>query len=195
MCARFELNQQPGDLATRFGLEDSPPAINMPVIRPTDHTLIIKPGGKAVLCGWGFDVSWDNKPLINARAESLSEKKTFAPLLEQRCLVPATGYFEWRKLEGVKYKNTIYPSDKAVFSMAGLIDGDRFTIITCPPSPEIAHIHNRMPVILTPQGEASWLNPAETFTSVRHHLVPYDQAPMIAVEETPPPPRQADLFS
>lgn len=194
MCARFEVNQQPNDLATRFGLPDMPPAINMSVIRPTDQALIIKPEGQAILCGWGFDVSWDKKPLINARAESLTEKKTFAPLLEQRCIIPATGYFEWRNTGDSKRKNSIHPSDQTVFSMAGLWGVDRFTIITCAPSPEIAFIHNRMPVILTPEGEAAWLNPDSPFKSVSHHLVPYDRARMIAEEDTPTPPRQADLF-
>ncbi len=194
MCSQFELIQQPADLAARFGLTAPPPGVNMSVIRPTDQAMVIRMSGKAMLYGWGFDVSWDTKPIINARSESLTEKKTFRPHLENRCIVPATGYFEWRKVNGAKHKNRIRPTDQKAFGMAGLVRDDRFTIITCPPSPDIAHIHNRMPVILAPGSERDWLDPSQDFKSVAHHLVPYDQAPMSAWEDQPPPPRQGDMF-
>ncbi len=194
MCARYELDESPADIISRFGLTDPLHAINMSIIRPTDQALIIKASGIATVCGWGFRVNWDNKPMINARSETLRGKPTFKPHLENRCIVPASGYFEWRKESNKKYKNRIFPSDQAIFSMAGLVDGNTFTIITCQPAPEIAHIHNRMPVILTPVAEREWLNGCQSFEHVAHHLVPYDQAPVTAMEEPLPPPRQGDLF-
>ena len=63
------------------------------------------------LLGWGLGVDWTAKPLINARAETLAEKRTFRPLLERRCLVPATAYFEWRKDGKARHKNRIRPED------------------------------------------------------------------------------------
>jgi len=193
MCSRFELNTAPGDLARRFGLEGPPPVPNMAELRPTDLAVVIAPDGPRLLT-WGLSVDWDAKPLINARAETLAGKKTFKALLENRCLVPATAYFEWRKDERGTHKNRIETADSDIFAFAGLIDGDRFTIVTCAPAPGIAHIHNRMPVILDRPGEALWNDQGAAFADVAGLLVPYRSASMKAIEETPPPPRQPDLF-
>ena len=193
MCSRFELETTAGDLAQRFGLEAAPPMPNTKELRPTDLSLVIAPDGPKLL-SWGLRMDWDNKPLINARAETLSEKKTFQPLLESRCLVPATVYFEWRKDGGAKLKNRIGLGNRGLFAFAGLLDGDRFTIITCAPQPGIAHIHNRMPVILEPSAEARWINPEAPFESVSGLLVPYPSEPLSAEEDAPPPDRQPDLF-
>ena len=62
------------------------------------------------------------------------------------------------------------------------------------PAPPIAHIHNRMPVILESAAEASWIDTAATFADVSELLIPYKAGPLKAEEETPPPPRQPDLF-
>jgi len=198
MCSRFEQNAPPADLAQRFGLEDPPPAPNIAELRPTDLSLVIdrRNGGDATprLLTWGLSIDWDAKPLINARAETLSQKKTFRGLLENRCLVPATAYFEWRKDAGAKYKNRIETADEDIFAFAGIMEGDRFTIVTCAPVPTIAHIHNRMPVILDRSAEAPWIDPNVPFADVSGLLIPYPSAPLKADEETPPPPRQPDLF-
>ncbi|NQW00518.1 MAG: SOS response-associated peptidase [Rhodospirillales bacterium] len=194
MCARYELNEQPRNIAVRFGLDALPPVVNRAIIRPTDQALVVRSGGDAVLCGWGFDVTWDSKPLINGRAETLDQKPTFRPYLENRCVVPATGYFEWRTGERAKHKNFIRPADQATYAMAGLAVNNRFIVLTCAPAPGIAHIHNRMPVILSPDCEPDWLDPGQPFSAVAHHLVAYDRAPMLAEEEQPPVADQGDLF-
>ena len=194
MCSEFEQDPNPADLAIRFELIELLPQINMAFIRPTGQALIIGMNKQPMIAGWGFEAGWDTKPLINARSETLTEKKSFQPHLETRCIVPATGYSEWRKEDGKKLRNRIHPSDQTLFSMAGLINDNKFTIMTCQPSPEIAYIHNRMPVVLTPEGEKSWLDPSNTFKTVSHHLVPYDRARMIAIEDQPLPPRQESLF-
>ena len=194
MCSRFEQNAPPRDLARRFGLDEPPPAPNMAALRPTDLALVIATDGSNLLT-WGLSVDWDSKPLINARAETLTEKKTFRGLLENRCLVPATAYFEWRKDDGAKHKNRIETADEDIFALAGIIDGGRFTIVTCAPTPPIAHIHNRMPVILARSAEAAWIDPKVPFDEVSGLLIPYQSAPLQAEEETAPPPRQPDLFA
>jgi putative SOS response-associated peptidase YedK len=194
MCSEFEQDQNPADLVIRFELIEFPPQINMAFFRPTDQALVIGMNKQPMIADWGFEVDWDTKPLINARSETLTEKKSFQPHLETRCIVPATGYSEWRKKDGKKLKNSIYPSDQPLFSMAGLIKNNTFTIITCQPSPEIAHIHNRMPVVLTPEGEKSWLHPSNTFKTSSQHLAPYDRGQMTANEDQPLPPRQGSLF-
>jgi len=193
MCSRFELNARPRDLARHFGLDELPDGFTGGEIRPTDPVLAVDYAGAHVL-RWGLSVEWDRKPLINARAETLAEKKTFQPLLESRCLVPATAYFEWRRDGRTRLKNRIATADGEVFSFAGLTDGERLTIVTCAPLASIAHIHNRMPVILTAEAEAAWADPALSFTEVCRWLDPDAGPELDAEEDTPPPPRQPDLF-
>ena len=196
MCARYEQNSPPGRLIERFGLAVLP-EFNFPdgEIRPTDRAVAVLPGGRAVALPWGLPAPWDGKPLINARAETLEEKPTFRPLLEQRCLVPATAYFEWRKAGSAKLKNRIARRDGEIFAFAGLTDGERFTIITCPPAADIAHIHDRMPVILERRAEPLWIDRGTPFDKVSGLLVPYEAQPLRAEEEAPPPAGQPDLFS
>ncbi len=176
-----------------LSLKSPPPLPNVPIIRPTDVALIITEGNRAVLQPWGLNVDWTKQPMINARAETLAEKPTFRGLLEQRCLIPVSAYFEWRKLEdGTKRKNTIFAPDTPVMAMAGLTDGTRFTMITCVPSPTVAHIHNRMPVILDGDARAAWLS-AASFAAIRSVLNPY-AGTLNAKEDVPGPPAQTDLF-
>ncbi len=184
MCSRFEMNARAGGLARRFGLKAAPTLPNTPELRPTDMALVIQPGGFR-LQGWGLGVTWDTKPLINARAETLARKPTFRPLLDTRCLVPATAYFEWRKDGKARLKNRITLSEGGIFAFAGLTDGERFTIVTCAPSPAIAHIHDRMPVILDRRAEGLWIDPDVSFADVSGLLVPYGPEPLKAEEETP----------
>jgi len=198
MCSRFEQKVRASEVAKRFGLSDTPPLVNAPEIRPTDQALVITSMGQPHLMAWGFEVSWDNKPLINARSETLRDKVTFRDKLENRCIIPASAYYEWRdtglQTPTRKLKNRISIDGLESFSMAGLIDNNRFTIITCEPTPAIAHIHNRMPVILSTEAEAAWVNGELGFNDVGKFLYPYDSMPIRAKEEQPPKPAQGDLF-
>ena len=137
---------------------------------PADQALVIdartggpKSGTWGRLLIWVLIAEWSQKPLINARAETIGEKKTFQPLLGNRCLVPATAYFEWRKSGGAKLKNRIAPADGGVLAFAGLSYGERFTVITCRPASGIAHIHGRMPAILAKAAEERWIHPGPSF--------------------------------
>jgi putative SOS response-associated peptidase YedK len=199
MCSRFEMNAQPRELARRFGLKSPPPVPNAPELRPTNQALVVEwadgtPTGR--LLAWGLAVTWDEKPLINARAETLADKRTFRPLLDRRCLVPATAWFEWRKLGRARLKNRIAPKGGDIFAFAGLADGERFTIVTCAAAPAVAHIHHRMPVILGPAAEATWMDVSIPFAEVKALLLPYVGA--LIADEAPPPgigaPGSRDLF-
>lgn len=177
-----------------LSLKSPPPLPNAPIIRPTDVALIVTGDNGVVLQPWGLNVDWTKQPMINARAETLTEKPTFRGLLDQRCLIPVSAYFEWRKLEdGSKRKNTITASGTPVMTMAGLTDGTRFTMITCAPSPAIAHIHNRMPVILGADAASHWMTGA-SFDDVSSLLVPY-MGSLEFEEDVPEPPAQSDLFT
>lgn len=193
MCSRFEINAKPHDLVRRFGFDELPDSFALGEIRPTNRVLTLTAAGPAVM-SWGLKVDWDTKPLINARAETLTEKKTFQPLLDNRCLVPATAYFEWRHNGKARLKNRIAPTEGGLFGFAALNDGANVTIITCVPQPGIAHIQNRMPVVLPAAAETAWLDPTAAFADVAPLLRPDAAPPLDATEDVPPPPAQGDLF-
>ncbi len=194
MCYSFEMAGEPEALVRRFALGEPPPAQPKPVLLPTELSLVIDGDRRAVVSRWGLPAPWDGKPLINARAESLAERRTFRPLLASRCLVPATAYFEWRRDGRSKLKNRILPAAGGLFALAGLWNGERFVVVTCPPAAAVAHLHDRMPVILDAGAEAAWLDPALPYPEVAPLLVPFAKE-LRAEEEVPPPPDQPDLFA
>ena len=181
MCSRFEVNASSRDLTRRYGFNDLPTDFTTGEVRPTDPALMIAAGGPRVM-RWGLSVDWNNKPLINARAETLAEKSTFRPLLKNRCLVLATAYFEWRRDGGQRFKNRIAPNDGATTAFAGLHDEERFVIITCEPASDIAHIHNRMPVMLGVGEALQWIDASLGFENVGSLLVPSANGALVATE-------------
>jgi putative SOS response-associated peptidase YedK len=108
--------------------------------------------------------------MINARCETLTEKPSFKQLLgTHRCLIPADGFYEWRREGNGKVPMRIVMKDRQLFTFAGLWDvwrGDpevgelyTFTIITTNANALLRPIHNRMPVIIDRLGAATWLDP------------------------------------
>ena len=193
MCSRYELKSTAREVADLFGLDAAPAMPNTAVIRPTDTSMIISQEGPQIQ-PWGLSVYWTKQPMINARSETLSEKPTFRGLLQSRCLVIATAYFEWRKDNlGKKHKNTIRVADTPILAMAGLTDGERFTIVTCPPANDVANVYHRMPVILTTEAAKSWVSTA-SYNDIASCLAPYTGR-FIIEEEKAPPPAQSDLFA
>ncbi|HSV28900.1 MAG TPA: SOS response-associated peptidase [Candidatus Omnitrophota bacterium] len=193
MCSRYELNASAREVAGRFQLRVPPPLPNRAEVRPTDPALVVLPGGESRLLRWGLDVSWDKRPLINARAETLASRSAFKRLLGSRILIPATLWWEWRKnADGSKTKMRIRRPDGDLFAFAGLVDGERFTMVTCAPAPSVAHVHDRMPSVLSPAAEADWLDPAVPFADVAANLEPYREALDVAVDEDKP--AQGSLF-
>jgi putative SOS response-associated peptidase YedK len=118
---------------------------------------------------WAKDVSIGNK-LINARAETLEEKPSFKnPFKRQRCLIPANGFYEWRKKDKMPFR--IFLKDRDLFSMAGIWDVWQdvvkrsfytFSIITVPAPEILKGIHHRMPAILPEQHEKAWLQESDS---------------------------------
>ncbi len=121
---------------------------------------------RAEILRWGLPLQNKKEVIINARAETILEKPLFSSIISNRCLIPAQGFFEWKKDGSKKQKFFIKPKDCSVFYMAGLykrieLEGgilvDSFVILTTEPAEEIKHIHNRMPVILKKEYEELWL--------------------------------------
>ncbi len=197
MCANYENTLSPAQLLALYGLK-APPEYNHSLnIRPDNAVLVITREG-AAMRRWGLRASWDNKLIINARSETIAEKTSFRPLLEQRCLIPATGWFEWQAIEGArrKRKHRLQPAGQQSFSFAGLTDGERVVMLTRAPASEIAHVHDRMPAVLAREDERRWIDPTATFDEVRGAV--HAKHTKFAAEplETAPPvrPTQSDLF-
>ncbi len=197
MCGRYDLNTPPIKLKTRFqtdfgriAQELSPryniaPSMPVPVIRIED--------GKrwAALMTWGLVPRWTKDVsgvnLINARGESLAEKPMFRDAYKRRrCLIPADGFYEWKRDAAGKQPWRFTMADKEPFAMAGIWEewgkegGKRQTcaIITIGANELMAPIHDRMPVIISPETYARWLDPANE--SVFELLVPYPAEEMVA---------------
>jgi len=197
MCSRFENMVGPDSLNKRYGILAPLGYRASPDIRPDNEVLIVTAVGGA-LRRWGLKAPWDNRLIINARAETVAQKSTFRRLLDSRCLIPATAWYEWQAVPGAKRKrkHVLMPTDGQSFAFAGLTDGERVVMLTRAPAPEIAHVHDRMPAVLARKDEARWIDPQAGFDQVRTLLdggdTTYASEP---VDDTaPPPPRQPDLF-
>ncbi len=140
---------------------------------------------------WAKDESIGNS-LINARAETLQEKSSFKmPLRKKRCLIPASGFYEWKALAGEKRKipHFIRMKNSECFTFAGLWDSWKdsgnntiitATIITTVPNELMAAIHNRMPVIIPREKRNLWLSNLEDISEIGKLLLPYPSEEMIA---------------
>jgi len=176
MCGRYSLVCI-DELGNRFRVHN--PMIGarsrFNVAPGNEMPVIIRAGGEneIAVMKWGLVPCWTNdlasarKP-INARAEGLSEKPMFAPLLKSgRCLVPASGFFEWKKEGKRNVPFWFHLPESPLFAFAGLYDTwqgagaqplSTYTIITCEPNVLLAEVHNRMPVILSRENEQRWLS-------------------------------------
>ncbi|MCA9289848.1 MAG: SOS response-associated peptidase [Phycisphaerales bacterium] len=190
MCGRYNLTIEPAALASLFRLASVAPYLARYNIAPTQDALIIRQDATTnerhgVLLTWGLIPAWSKDGgsaarTINARSETAADKPTFRdPFLQRRCLVPATGFYEWEKRGSAKQPHHLRPpgddvrSDAPpVWAFAGLWDRwvdqatgvarETFTILTRDAQPDIAWVHDRMPVILPPSTHAVWLDPRQT---------------------------------
>lgn len=124
---------------------------------------------------WGYIAS-DGKRLINARSETASQKPTFRDgMIQRRCLIPASHYFEWEKRGHNKVKYAIGSNSNEPIYIAGIYrienGSPRFCILTREPAESISFIHNRMPVILETDILWDWLNPAYKAEDILTHAV------------------------
>ena len=144
---------------------------------------------------WGLVPSWapDEKnsyKMINARAESVTEKPAFrASFQRKRCLIPADSFYEWKKIGTDKQPMCILLKGEGIFSMAGLYDTwtapdgrkvSTCTIITTTPNELMADIHDRMPVILGLEDEKIWLGKEQKIENLQAFLRPFPAEDMIA---------------
>ena len=201
MCGRFNVHDLSGALLWLFGMSEGPQQPPRYNIAPSQPVAAVRKtpegeGREAVLLRWGLVPHWAKDPamgarMINARAETVAGKPSFrAAFRRRRCLIPAWGYYEWRKEEGGKQPYYIHMAGERPFAMAGLWehwqgpDGTEIescAIITTEANEETRDIHHRMPVILAPEAFDTWLDSAleggEALTSL---LRPYSGGGMAA---------------
>lgn len=169
---------QPGFLAPQYNIAPSHPLLS--VIETKDKE---RRGGYLT---WGFKPSWAKdafNPLINSRSETITEKPMFKSAFSQkRCIILADSFYEWDK----KHDNQPYRfllKDQKFIPLAGIYTSykgpDNQTIygcsvLTCPPNELMAPIHQRMPVILSPDAIDSWLSLDSSETRLKDLLMPYN---------------------
>jgi len=200
MCGRYALAQEHEALRIRFGFteETALPFVHSPRfnIAPTQIAPIVTNGQEMKLRNmrWGLIPHWAKDPaignsLINARADTVAEKPSFRDSFKKRrCLVPATGFFEWKKEPLSKSKQPFFIATRSrdIFSFAGLWSIWKnpqtaeemlsYTILTTEPNELMSEIHNRMPVILPVEREKDWLDLSASPEFLRGLLAPYPAA-------------------
>lgn len=178
MCGRYSLHSHPNVVALQFGLAQPPQFAARYNVAPGTPVLAVRAhpghGRSGELVRWGLIPSWAKdasigQRLINARAETLTEKPSFrAAFRRRRCIVPANGFFEWMPTGGRKQPYYIRPAlDDELFGFAGLYerwqgpDGpiESCTIVTTDANEVMRPIHTRMPAILAIEDYAHWLDP------------------------------------
>jgi putative SOS response-associated peptidase YedK len=209
MCGRFLNKLPPSALALLF--RTSNPSPNYPErfnIAPTDPILAVRFNPKTrertldalrwgLVPHWGKDLTLGAR-CINARGETLASTPAFRDAFRsRRCLIPASGFYEWKREGKTKAPYAIVPAgDPPVFAFAGLWENWRdrsaeggpwirtAAIVTGPPNAVVAALHNRMPVILPPDAWARWVGEE-----------PADQDDLQAMALTPFPPDRMRVYS
>lgn len=174
MCGRYTLNKKPVEIAKRYNLATYPsnlhqnynvaPSQIMPVITEDEHgTRHLEEMKWGIPRMFGPDLV---KELINTRADKAFGDFWKRTVLSNRCLIPATGFYEWKTLKDGKTPYFIHPKDIELYSFAGIWDTWKskdgqlvrtYSIMTTEPNKEMKTVHDRMPVILHPEDEESWI--------------------------------------
>lgn len=199
MCGRYSLICI-DDLGNRFRVFDPMMGARSRFnIAPGSEMPVIVRAGEnhAAIMRWGLIPAGTRdirtaRPLINARAETLAEKPAFRSLVRShRCLVPASGFFEWKKEGSRKVPFYFRLPEMPLFAFAGIynewhnpggVTVSTYAIVTCEANSLVAPAHDRMPVILPGDAEERWLDPASLNDGeLKEILAPYPAGLMESV--------------
>jgi putative SOS response-associated peptidase YedK len=199
MCGRYRLSRRKQIVEEYFGSvpgeEEWIPRYN---IAPTQPVPVIRqnpkePVRELSLVRWGLIPSWAKNSsvgaqMINARSETASTKPAFRDVLKsRRCLIPADGLYEWQRTGKVKQPYCFEINEGRLFAFAGIWDSWRdkggkplesCSILTTTPNAVISTVHDRMPVILSPDGYDLWLDPGITDMRVVSDLLKHSDLPV-----------------
>lgn len=199
MCGRFTLSSKGDEVALLFDLRDIPEILPRYNLAPTQEAAVVRverPGEprRLDLLRWGLIPYWAKEAsignrMINARSEGVAEKPAYKwSFRKQRCLIPADGFYEWKKEGKSKQPYLIRRKDAQPFAFAGLWARwrdpergplDTFTILTTDANELIRPLHDRMPAILDRKDFDLWLDPAcEDRERLQPLLAPFDSGQM-----------------
>ncbi len=236
MCGRFALFAKVRELEMQFKLGSVPKLFARYNITPSQPVVAIREdrdrGQRALaVLTWGLVPFWAKDPAIahqltNARSETAAGKPAFrGPMRHKRCLIPAHGFYEWKRIGHDREPWYFRPTDDSMLAMAGLWehwgspDGSEIescTILTTSANADMDPIHHRMPVLIPPEHYDRWLDPTLERSSdvadllkpppegylIRHPVSPRvnsgrenDPALIEPVAPAPPAPEQGDLFA
>ena len=171
MCGRYFLNIALDELENRYGISNIPeelrgdqgeifPSNDAPVVFNENNKRSIR------MMNWGFRPSYSNNLVINARSETVHKKNLFKESFHtRRCIIPANGFYEWKKVGNEKVKHFISFKQDGLISLAGIYDffnikGEErlaFCILTKDAPQELINIHDRIPVIIKKEYQGEWL--------------------------------------
>lgn len=233
MCGRYTLTTSGEELGEFFDLPSSSHFKARYNIAPSQNVAVVRasPGGtrEPAFLRWGLVPAWvedlkKNPGWINARSETVATRAAFRNSFEhRRCLVPANGFYEWKKQGGHKQPFYLRRHDRRLLAMAGIWARwsgpgappfESYAVLTTEPNSLVATLHDRMPVFLEPTAFERWLDPAPISDAERRELLcPYpaeemeafpvstrvnqprhDDAELIVPVEPPAVPRQLELF-
>jgi len=224
MCGRFLLTADPRALADYFTLPDFPaqmpryniaPGQNVPVVVEADGARLLRTMRWGLVPSWAKDAAVGFRS-INARSETAADKPVFRAAFRRRhCLVPASGFYEWRA-SGKKKQPMLFRPREGLFAFAGLWetwqDGavklETCAVLTTAANGLVRPLHDRMPAVLDPKDFAAWLVPSGEKERDLQLLRPYPADAMTAAEANPwvndarhegpqciePPEREPSLF-
>lgn len=201
MCGRYtlvETNKLQERFKTINTIDDLKPNYNaapthvMPVVAEIEEKV------QLVLMKWGLVPSWSKEPVmkfstINARSEGVEDKPTYrGPFKRSRCIVPANGFYEWKRTEKDKVPHYFTLKDNQLFGFAGLYDTwhspdgsqlQTFTIMTTQANEIMKPIHDRSPVMLNSKNEEAWLDSSiQDLVALHGMLRPNDSEDMKEIE-------------
>ena len=205
MCFHNSMSKKAQQLASRYNLKTDIVDIYKEILEEQYHVNafahplypIVTDSDELQAFNWGLIPSWIKTEeqakdienmTINAKADTIFEKPSFRhSILSKRCIVPSTGFFEWRHEGSKKIPYYIQVKDEDIFSMAGIYDvwvnpstgviHHSFSIITIDANPLMEYIHNtkkRMPVILPPEDEQKWIEKYLPKENIIELMKPYD---------------------
>ena len=168
MCGRFSLDRYPESIVTALmdaEIEFMPRA----EVHPADQVDVVfqgETGNELASMKWGWERSFAKRPLINARSAEAWDRKTWAQAMRtHRCIVPASGFFEWdeNQPKGHRDKYRVEPAEEDGFAFGGLyeispVGGRYLSILTTGANSKMARIHHRMPVILQAYEFEDWFS-------------------------------------
>ncbi|GAA0123137.1 MAG: SOS response-associated peptidase [Clostridium argentinense] len=184
MCGRFFLDINDREILNYYNIKDNSEGGGE---KFPSHKAIVVKENETTYMKWGFP--FDNKLVINARGETVFEKRFFKKSIKsQRCLIPACHFYEWK--DKMKYK--IKMDNEKFFSMAGVYNkfidksGEEyyaFAILTTEANREMSKIHHRMPVILRKKEEKIYLANETPEEVIREMLAPLEDNKLMIIED------------